>query len=185
MPRKYFKKFLPSHESIRGNRFIRRLGPILRHPNLWHLNRRSVAGGVAIGAFAGLMGGPVQMLVGALLAIRFRVNVPVAVATTWYTNPFTAVPLTYLAFKIGALVTGQNDKPIAHFQFDWASEPWLNALPAFFHWLLSLGPSFLLGVFLLALILAALGYLSVRLLWRLHVVMNWRRRKHRRSRHHS
>ena len=44
MPKKYFKKYLPSHESVRGNRYIGVLGSLLHHPNLWHLNRRSVAG---------------------------------------------------------------------------------------------------------------------------------------------
>ena len=54
MPRKLFRKFLPSHESIRQNRYVARFGPRLQHHNLWHLHRRSVAGGVAVGLFAGL-----------------------------------------------------------------------------------------------------------------------------------
>src|SRR6266542_1168006 len=106
MPRKLFRKILPSHESIRENRYIARLGPWLQHHNLWHLNRRSVAGGVAIGMFAGLVPGsnPVQFLAAALLAVGFKVNLPIAVAVTLYTNPFTIVPLYYLAFKLGKLV---------------------------------------------------------------------------------
>ena len=57
MPRKFFRKFLPSHESVRSNRHIARLGPWLQHHNLWHLRRRSVAGGIAVGLFAGLIPG--------------------------------------------------------------------------------------------------------------------------------
>jgi len=45
-------------ESIRHNRYLAHFGTLLHHPNLWHLNRHSVAGGVAIGLFAGLVPGP-------------------------------------------------------------------------------------------------------------------------------
>ena len=46
MPRKYFRKYLPAHETIRENHYVRWFGPWLQHPNLWHLNRRSVSGGL-------------------------------------------------------------------------------------------------------------------------------------------
>ena len=68
MPRKFFRKYLPSHEAVRQNRYIARFGTLLHHPNLWHLNRHSVAGGVAIGMFAGLVPGPFQMLIAAIAA---------------------------------------------------------------------------------------------------------------------
>src|SRR5689334_25018174 len=111
MPRKLFRRFIPSHESIRDNRYIARLGPWLQHHNLWHLNRRSVAGGVAAGLFAGLIPGsnPVQFTAAALLAIAARVNLPIAVLVTLYSNPFTIVPLYYVAFKLGQLVLLQSD----------------------------------------------------------------------------
>ena len=101
MPKKYFKKYLPSHESVRGNRHFAILGSTLHHPNLWHLNRRSVAGGVAIGMLCGMIPGPIQMFSAAILAVVLRVNLPVAMAATWYINPFTIVPLYYLAYKVG------------------------------------------------------------------------------------
>ena len=56
MPRKYFRKFLPTHASILEHRWLGRYGAFLTHPNLWHLNRHSVAGGVALGLFAGCGG---------------------------------------------------------------------------------------------------------------------------------
>src|SRR5258706_13368077 len=103
MPRKFFRKFLPSHESIMANRHVARLGPWLQHPNLWHLNRRSVAGAMAAGLFAGLIPGsnPAQFTPAALLAIAGRVNLPVAVLVAPYFNFFTLVPLYYCAFKLG------------------------------------------------------------------------------------
>jgi uncharacterized protein (DUF2062 family) len=62
---------------------------------LWHLHRRSVAGGFAVGMFAGLVPGsnPVQFAVAALMAIGFKVNLPIAVIVTLYSNPLTIVPL--------------------------------------------------------------------------------------------
>src|SRR5215217_4519884 len=106
MPRKLFRKYLPSHETIRQQRYVACFGPRLQHPNLWHLHRRSVAGGVAVGMFAGLIPGsnPVQFLAASLLAIGFKVNLPIAVVVTLYSNPLTVVPLYFAAFKLGQLV---------------------------------------------------------------------------------
>ena len=103
MLRTLLRKFLPSHETISANRHVARFGNRLRHHNLWHLHRRSVAGGVAVGMFAGLIPGsnPVQFSAAALLAIGFRVNLPIAVIVTLYSNPFTIVPLYLVAFKLG------------------------------------------------------------------------------------
>jgi uncharacterized protein (DUF2062 family) len=130
MPRKYFRKYLPSHESVRNHKYLGKLGRFLHHPNLWHLNRRSVSGGVAVGMFSGLVPGPLQMLTAALLAIPLRVNLPVALLTTLYTNPFTIVPLYLVAYWLGALVTGGTGVPMTEPPaFSWANVgEWLHAL---------------------------------------------------------
>src|SRR6185503_18621440 len=103
--RKFLRRFLPHHDSIRENRYIAWCGPWLQHHNLWHLHRRSVAGGVAVGLFAGLIPGsnPVQFTAGAILAIVFRVNLPISVLVTLYFNPFIIVPLYFLAYELGRL----------------------------------------------------------------------------------
>ncbi len=162
------------------HRFLSRLKPWLGHHNLWHLNRRSVAGGVAVGAFAGLVPGPLQMLSATLIAIPLRVNLPVAVFTTLYTNPLTIVPLYVLAYKLGAWITGDEMQRIPAFAFDWNQGSWLQAIPAFAHWFLSLGAPLFIGLFLLACLLAAASYFAVRGLWRLHVLWEWRKRRLRR-----
>lgn len=179
MPKKYFKKYLPSHDSVRSHRVVRWLGPLLHHHNLWHLNRRSVAGGVAIGAFTGLIPGPVQMLLAAIFAIVFRVNLPVAVFTTLYTNPFTTVPLYLLAYEIGKLFYYPAGAQAPSFDFDWNSQSWLDFFPALFQWVVSLGPTFVVGVAIFASLLSLISYFTVRGLWRLAAVMQWRRRRHR------
>ena len=68
MARKLFRRYLPQRDKVLDHQLMRRLAPLLRHPSLWHLNRHSAAGGVAIGLFAGLVPGPLQMLAAALLA---------------------------------------------------------------------------------------------------------------------
>lgn len=60
-PRKLFRKYLPSHQSIRENRYLKFFGTALQHHSLWHLHRRSVAGGVASGLFYGLVPWPLRM----------------------------------------------------------------------------------------------------------------------------
>ena len=182
MPRKFFRKYLPSHEAVRQNRYIARFGTLLHHPNLWHLNRHSVAGGVAIGMFAGLVPGsnPVQFALAALLAVAFRVNLPVAVAVTLYTNPFTIVPLYLIAYRIGTVFVPGDGAPFNHPPgFDWSNlGAWLRAS---LEWMLSLGKPLAVGLVVLAIGLAIAGYVVVQLAWRAHVVLAWRRRRRRRA----
>lgn len=181
MPRKFFRKYLPSTETIRAHRFLGRFAG-LQHPNIWHLNRHSVAGGFAVGLFAGLVPGPLQMLCAALLAIPLRVNLPVAVLTTLYTNPLTIVPLYVLAYEYGALLLGSRNggTPIRTFEMDWVHLA--DSMRALSEWTLSLGKPLLVGLVALALTLAALGYFGVQLAWRVHVTLAWRARCRGRAR---
>ncbi len=187
MPRKFFRRYLPSHESVRNNRHLSRFGPRLQHPNLWHLNRRSVAGGVAAGLFAGLVPGsnPVQFLAAALIAVVWKVNLPIAIAVTLYSNPFTVVPLYYAAFKLGQLVLMQHNEPFPELDDVFAGHTWHEWLPALIDWLGHLGKPLLVGVPLLAVLLAVIGYFAVDWSWRGYVGVAWKRRKHRRRRHAS
>jgi uncharacterized protein (DUF2062 family) len=182
MPRKFFRKYLPDHATMRDHRHLRWFRPLLKHPNLWHLNRHSVAGGVAAGLFGGLIPGPLQMLTAAILAIIFRVNLPVAVVTTLYTNPLTWGPLILAAYAIGSWVTGGNGAPAAIPGFDWGQMSWHDFLPAFWDWVVGLGETFLIGNLILASSLAVLGYGAVQLGWRLYLWAYLRRRRARRSR---
>jgi uncharacterized protein (DUF2062 family) len=180
MPRRYFRKFLPSHESIRQNRHIARFGTLLHHPNLWHLNRHSVAGGIAIGLFAGLVPGPFQMLTAAILAVPLRVNLPVALVTTLYTNPLTIGPLYVIAYWIGTLfVPGESTQLSRPPGLEWLNfGVWLRAL---FEWTLSLGKPLAVGLVVLAVVLAIAGYVVVQLAWRAYVIVAWRRRRRKRA----
>ena len=180
MPKKYFKKFLPSHESIQKSRWLRSFGTWLHNPKLWHLHRRSVAAGVAIGLFCGLIPGPFQMMGAAALAVLFHANFPVALFTTLYTNPLTIAPLYLLAYKLGALVTGQHDtaSPV---QFSLPEMSWSGWYTALLELITAMGKPFAIGLPLLAVSLALLGYIAVRVLWKGEVLWQWRRRSARRK----
>ena len=182
MPRKFFRRYLPDPEAVRSSRMVAWCGPWLRHPNLWHLNRRSVPGAVAIGLFSGLVPGPLQMLTALLIAIPCRKNIPVAMIVTLYTNPLTIVPIYFLAYAYGRLLLpGEHGPFIAPFETDWGDIG--GSLRALGEWMMALGKPLGVGLIALGLTLAAIGYGVTRLGWRALVVAQWRARARRRATH--
>ncbi|HYM29321.1 MAG TPA: DUF2062 domain-containing protein [Steroidobacteraceae bacterium] len=167
---------------MRSHRLVALFGGWLTHPNLWKLNRRSVPGAVAIGLFAGLVPGPVQMLVALLLAAPLRQNVPLAMLVTLYTNPFTIVPLYLIAFEYGNWLLGRGHGlgGIAPFDMDWSD--WGGSLYRLVEWCIALGKPLALGLVALALTLAVVGYVATRLAWRVYVALAWRARRFRKGR---
>jgi len=181
MPRKFFRKHLPDGDTVRAHKYLAWLGRWLQHPNLWALNRGSVAGGFAIGLAAGLVPGPLQMLSAALLAVPLRKNLPVALLTTLYTNPFTIVPLYLLAIAYGKFLLGANHHSVVVEPYAWDWAHWLDSLQGLAQWTLSLGKPLAVGLPALALTLAAAGYCAVQIAWRAYVVLAWRRRARQRA----
>jgi len=80
---KRLRRWLPSAETIRANRWLRWLGPALHHPRLWHMSRRGLALGMALGFFFGLLVPLALIPLTAAAAVALRANVPAAVASTW------------------------------------------------------------------------------------------------------
>ena len=178
---KFLRKYLPDPDEVRSHRWVAMFGGLLNHPNLWQLNRSSVSGAVAIGLFAGLIPGPLQMVGAALLAVPLRKNLPVALIMTLYTNPFTIVPLYLLAYAYGKLLLGERHDGllVQPYDFDWSN--FLDSMQGLFEWMLALGKPLAVGLPALGLTLAVLGYVAVRLGWRLYIVLAWRARCRRRQ----
>ncbi len=172
---------MPSVDKVRRVHVLHLFGEALFHPALWHLNRRSAAGGVAVGMFCGLIPGPLQMLGAGIAAVLLRVNLPTALLTTLYTNPITIVPLYLVAYRIGSLALGAAGghpaTPPPH--WNWSAQ--MDSIRALGHWALGLGAPLALGVFLLACLLAAGGYVTVRVLWSIHLRRAWIARRRRRG----
>jgi uncharacterized protein (DUF2062 family) len=180
MLRQWLRRIIPHPTHLREHRHLRWAGPWLAHHNLWHINRYSVAGGVAAGMIGGLIPLPLQMVVAAILALIFRVNLPVAVATTLLSNPLTWPFIFVIAIAIGELFTGRGKiDQVTEFQFDWGQQPLSALVPAIWDWLLGLGWAFVIGDLILAAMLAVLGYFAVHLFWRLHLLAYLRRRAKR------
>lgn len=178
--RKTLKRFLPDHETVSNNRWLRPFSNSLLHPRLWHLNRHSAAGAVAVGLFCGLIPGPFQMPGAALMCVLFRVNLPLSLFTTLYTNPLTLVPIYILAFNIGALVLGGEHAFTAPPELSgMALTTWLLELG---NWMAALGKPLALGLVLLAAVLSMTGYVTVKAAWRWWLVRQWHSRAHRRAR---
>lgn len=87
MPRKFLKRVMPDHKTMQEHPHLQKFGKRLTDPKLWHLNRKSVAGGLALGLFIGFMPIFGQMFIAAALAILFRVNLPIAFMAVWISNP--------------------------------------------------------------------------------------------------
>lgn len=182
MPKKFLRRFLPDVEAVRSSRLMAPLGGWLHHPNLWHLNRRSVPGAVAIGLFCGLIPGPLQMIGALLLAVPLRKNIPVALLFTLYTNPLTIVPLYLLAYGYGQLLLGatQGAMPMEPFFWDWSDIG--GSLRDFGAWTMALGKPLAIGLLALATTLAVTGYFAMELAWRAYVAAAWKARARRRER---
>lgn len=145
-------------------------GRLLHDPNLWHLNRRSVAGGLAIGLFMAFMPMPFQMLPAAALAILLRVNLPMALASVWVSNPLTMAPMLYFQYRLGMMVLGER---LRESMF----EP---TLQWFWMELSRIWQPLLLGSVLCGLLTALAGYGFIHLIWRMNIRRHLRRRKEKR-----
>ena len=175
--RRLLKRHLPDHESLATNRWLAPFGSTLLHPRLWHLNRHSAAGAVAAGLFCGLIPGPLQMIGAAICALVFRVNLPLALLVTLYTNPFTIVPLYVLAYQIGRVATSDPAGFIDPPAFDMTRFiAWSEAMQG---WMLGVAKPLGIGLVLLAILLAIAGYILTKTIWRIYLIRAWRQRKQR------
>ncbi len=170
MPRRLIKRYLPDHRTVRDHKHLRFLGKLLHDPNLWHLNRRSVAGAFSVGLFVAFIPVPFQMVFAAIAAIPCRVNLPISVALVWLTNPVTMPPVFYTAYKIGTWLLGIPPSEF-HFELSWS---WLTSE------LGTMFAPFILGCLLLSTFSAIAGNVLVRMLWRLQILKYIRRRRERR-----
>jgi uncharacterized protein (DUF2062 family) len=171
MLKKSIKRIMPDHQMIRNHKHLRIFGALLHDPNLWHLNRRSVAGAFAVGLFMAFVPVPFQMVLAAAAAIVVRVNLPLSVVLVWITNPLTMAPMFYGTYKLGAWLLNRTPH---HFEFQLTFE-WLG------HELGSIWQPFLLGCFVAGLASAILGYTVIRLLWRWHIVRAYQERRRKRG----
>lgn len=171
---------MPSREQMAESRWIRifgRLGPRILHSGYWRFTRRSVPRGVAMGLFVGvffLIPG-IQIIGAALFCLPVRGNIPLAAGMTFLTNPFTTPFLILASLPIGnlfgfhadgsAIMTMyHNSAPLS----DWVA--WLASDAA---------PALVIGLFIIGVVSALVGYVIAVFTWRWWVGRKWRRRGQR------
>jgi len=169
----HLQKFIPERKHIQEHKHLRHFGDWLHDPDIWHLTRSSSAGGVAIGLFWAMMPLPLQTIFAAATAIVMRMNLPLSIIFVWVTNPVTAAPIYYLAYKLGSVLLNE---PIENVNFDFSMH-WMTET------LVHIWQPLMAGCLLLGVFSAAIGYVAIRVLWRVLSLRKWNQRQSNRSRH--
>lgn len=168
----YFSKILPSRKKIENSKVLSPIAHLLGNPRIWHFNRRTIARGIAIGFFFGSLPIIGQMLLAAIMAIILRVNMPIAVMSTFISNPVT-MPFFYTAnYYFGAWMMG---KPAVNLDnIAWSPEG-----------LLDLGGEILVplyfGSIVVGVTLSFVSFIILRIWWRIHIIISHRARRDKRQ----
>jgi uncharacterized protein (DUF2062 family) len=166
MPRQLLKRIVPPPHTLQDRWFVRLFGKRISDPQLWTLHRRGVTYAFGAGLAICFIPLPVHLLTACTIAMIWRLNVPVICGTTFFLNPFTAMPVYYLAYRVGAALL---HTPPHHFRFhpNWE---WFR------HGLVPVWQPFVVGCIACALVCGVLGWLTLELLWRWQVTARYRTR---------
>jgi uncharacterized protein (DUF2062 family) len=172
---KWIHEQAPTRESFERSKFLRPFAQRVFHPALWRFTRRSVPRGVALGLLVGiffLIPG-VQIAGVALLALPVRANIPIGAAMTFLSMPATT-PLILAA----SLYVGNG---LLHLKADLFQLQRLMdsgaPVSAWLNWLLSdAAPAMVVGLAVISVVSAAIGYLVATWFWRWRIAGKWRRR---------
>ena len=179
---KALKKYLPAPDKVSQHKMLCWMGPTLTSPSLWQANRRSIALGLSIGVFMGLIIPLAQIPLAAVLAIFLRANLPVAVASTLVTNPFTFAPLYFLAYKLGDFILNAGKPAMTEAMIDsQVAQLTDGGALGLFERIGDIGAPLFTGLFILASVTSVLVYFAATLLWRLGVLLRHRKRRQRQA----
>lgn len=170
-----FERFLPSREAITQSRMLRWLGPRIHDSLLWHINRRAVARGVAMGVFFGLMIPIAQIPAAAIASLVLRGNLWIAAVSTLVSNPLTYGPIYYFAYRLGAGVIGTRTPPDLTPEDVEAPIRMIDSLAQAWAWVSGIGQPLLVGMVMMAVTGSLIAYWGAQLFWRFKVVNKWRR----------
>ena len=170
---RWFHDQAPTRESFEQSRFLRPFAARVFHPALWRFTRRSVPRGVALGLLVGifLLIPGVQIAGVALLALPLRANIPLGAAMT-----FLSMPLTTPFILIASAYIGGADASYLMTLLE-AKMDWWPKLINLSYWLVSdAAPALLIGLFIISVACAAIGYVVSAAFWRWRIISKWRRR---------
>jgi len=168
MPRRFFRRISAEFPRDREHPwYLRPFEVVLRHPTFFAVSRRSVTGAIWLGLFIALLPLPAQSVLAPLAAILFRVNLPVAFAAVFITNPITWVPIYWFEYQLGVLILELPPEP---FSIDTSWRWVIEDLPRYWRPLL-------LGSVVTATVVASTAYVFVSVAWRMAVAARYRRRQ--------
>lgn len=167
------RKNMPTRETLEGNRYTRHLA---KRQELWRFTRRSVPRGVAIGLLVGIFAliPGIQMIGAALMCVPGRGNIPIAVAMTFLSNPATTPLILIMSAAIGGYLGFHVDVGTVYAMIDRGA-----SVGEWSGWFFSdAAPAVLVGLAVLAVVSASVGYLLAAVIWRPIVARRRRRRLH-------
>jgi len=144
---------------------------LLANPAYWSVHRASVTRAVAVALFVAFIPLPIHLPTVTVLALLLQVNLPVAIATVFVSNPLTMVPQYYVCYWVGSHLLGTHLHEFA-FEMSWQ---WIQT------GLLPIWKPFLLGCLVLGAAAAVTGYVILGSLWHVTLVMKYHERKRPRS----
>ncbi|WP_363113192.1 DUF2062 domain-containing protein [Sphingomonas sp. SCN 67-18] len=173
---------MPTRETFERIGWLRPIAHRILLPELWRFHRRSVPRGVALGVIVGVMVPVAQTIFAALFALPVRANVPVAAVTTFITNPLTTPPLWVGAYWLGTRILRLEAITPTHvLGEEMHSQAWELA-----RWLLSdAAPATAVGLVVISIVGALVGYGLAALCWRYWIAHKWRTRRHGRKAAHN
>ena len=166
MIKNVIKRFFPKLDTVKEEKILKIFGPAVLQPNLWHINKKSVSRGFAIGAFCAFLPIPGQMILAAFLSITFAANIPISLVLTWITNPITFTPIFYFAYKVGKIIFD------GRITYD-VDEKEIDILSNIMH----IWEPLLLGSIILSITGSIVAYIIIRVYWRYYVIKIWSKRK--------
>jgi len=166
MSRRFLQRVLPAPQTLKDRWFLKPFGERLADPHLWALHRRGVTSAFGVGLAVCFVPLPVHLVLASVIAVTWRLNVPVACGTTFLLNPFTAVPAYYFAYRVGAALL---HSPPHHFRF-------VPTFGWFRHALAPIWQPFFAGCVVCAILAGILGWAVFEMIWRWRVTSRYRNR---------
>jgi hypothetical protein len=150
-------RYLKHPRRLKHNALLRWFARHFLDKRVWKPTQHTFAGGMAVGLLVTMQLLPGQMPLAIILAAACRVNIPIAVAVCWLSNPATFVPIGVFEKEVGERILQFFGDPTAHWISLIQSEG-LRTGVAYAH-------QMFIGGLVIGALLAPAGYVLTYVLW--------------------